>query len=135
MSEPTFYDLQRELEVEMNALRARGHECEKRLSNPYLVSSDVMKMIAAFGISLQDLADSMSGMFRGFDTKIAGFGYVFLTTPAEKRRSNVSDWLFNLHYRTGDKTDVWFLTYYPARAWEWFVYKLPIRLFQRKGDD
>jgi hypothetical protein len=58
------------------------------------------------------------------------------TTPAERRQMRVSDWIYDsrLNDRLYDGR-LWWLTYWPARAWEWFILRLPTRWFARRSDE
>jgi hypothetical protein len=58
------------------------------------------------------------------------------TTPAERRQVRVSDWIYDsrLNDRLYDGR-LWWLTYWPARAWEHVVLRLPTRWFARRSDE
>jgi hypothetical protein len=54
-------------------------------------------------------------------------------SPAERRQMRVSDWIYDsrLNDRLYDGR-LWWLTYWPARAWEHVVLRLPTRWFRRR---
>lgn len=74
----------------------------------------------------------------GFTSALEKFGLELdeLSSSEQQRQYDVSDWLFTLLYTNRlEDTRLWWLGYWPARAWEHVVLMLPVSWFRKRSKE
>lgn len=128
-----FYRMQAELEQSVAKLRPADSAPRLRLAG----LAAVFGKVDALGVTLSrgafDAAVAMQAAMEQFSVAVEQLGIDLSSSwqPGEMRRMEVSSWLFELLYDNRlDDTRLWWLGYYPARAWERLVFSLPLSWFR-----
>lgn len=85
--------------------------------------------------ALNKAAISVAVSIGGMTAALEKFGLELdeLSSPEQQRQYDVSDWLFTLLYTDRlEDTRLWWLGYWPARAWEHVVLMLPVSWFRER---
>jgi hypothetical protein len=107
-----YYDMQQELHGRVAALPA---ELKRDWQAECVLSGEALQA------HIKDLQRTVERLFDE------------LSSPEQQRQYDVSDWLFRLLYTNRlEDTRLWWLGYWPARAWEHVVLMLPVKWFRER---